>query len=100
MSAEAETLGQGGEMAAFQQQMSLVQLQLDHVASSITAAHKMTAAAMGAIDNAHRTILLQMNAAEKATQQPEKLCELCAKMASDKEDYFCLAREELETDKE
>ncbi|CEM21166.1 unnamed protein product [Vitrella brassicaformis CCMP3155] len=32
----------------------------------------MTAAAMGAIDNAHRSILLQMNTAKKATQQPGK----------------------------
>ncbi|CEL98363.1 unnamed protein product [Vitrella brassicaformis CCMP3155] len=33
------------------------------------AAQQTTAAAMGAIDNAHRLILLQMNTAKKAKQQ-------------------------------
>ncbi|CEL93678.1 unnamed protein product [Vitrella brassicaformis CCMP3155] len=53
----------------------------------------MTAAALGAIDNAHRTILLQMNAAENS-KQPD-WCKECAAAAGRNKNFVCLVREEV-----
>ncbi|CEM23235.1 unnamed protein product [Vitrella brassicaformis CCMP3155] len=71
-----------GELSASEaQQMSLVQLQLDHAGKAIaaahqlsTAAHELTPTSMQAIGTAHRTVMTLANAGK--TDQPKDFCAL------------------------